>query len=179
MTKIIIIPGLGNSGTQHWQSYWHQHIVDSVRVAQQEWETPMLSDWLITLDECIKAHAPVVLVAHSLAVSLVAHWAAKYDTGLVKAALLVAPADVDSPEHTPDVVRNFAPMPLAPLPFPSMVIASENDPFISLERAIFFANHWKSTWVNVGAKGHINAQSDLGLWEEGLTLLQQLIANLS
>ena len=67
-----------------------------------------------------------MLAAHSLACSLVAHWSTS--PGVRAAgALLVAPADVDSPAHTADEVRDFSPVPPAPLPFPSIVVASTVD----------------------------------------------------
>lgn len=54
---------------------------------------------------------------HSLACSLISHWALSHDTSSIVGALLVSPADVDSPEHTPEEVRNFMPMPLEKLPY--------------------------------------------------------------
>jgi predicted alpha/beta hydrolase family esterase len=111
--------------------------------------------------------SPILLVAHSLGVSLVLHWAASAPPDdRVKGALLVAPADVDSPEHTPEVTRNFALMPVQKMPFPSIVAASENDPYVSFTRAAYFARAWGSELVNVGRKGHINGQSNVGPWKE-------------
>ena len=92
----------------------------------------------------------------------------------VAGALLVAPADVDSPERTPDALRSFAPMPLAALPVPALVAASENDPFVTLPRAMFFSAHWKASCFNVGALGHINADSALGDWPLGMQMLKTL-----
>ena len=133
----------------------------------------MLAEWVARLDEAItQAQAPVVLVAHSLGVALVNHWAGQAQ-GRVKGALLVAPADVDSKDH-PLEAQRFSPMPLVPLPFPSIVVASENDPFVSLERARYFADAWGSRFVDVGTLGHINADSGLGRWEDGFTLLNEL-----
>ncbi len=119
--------------------------------------------------------SPIILVAHSLGVSLVLHWAVSHADSRVKGALLVAPADVDSPEHTPEVTRNFAPMPGEKLPFPSTVVASENDPYVSLPRARYFAQMWGSELVNAGRQGHINAESKLGPWKEGMRILDTLI----
>ena len=86
--------------------------------------------------------------------------------------MLVAPADVDSPSHTPDAVRNFAPIPTIKLPFASIVVASEDDTFVDFNRAKYFAEQWGSNFVNSGLKGHINSESDLGFWEEGQLLLE-------
>lgn len=174
-TKILILPGLGGSGEKHWQSFWSRALDHVLRLEQDNWEEPELDKWLERLNEfLLKSDGPLILAAHSLSVSLVAHWAVKYHNPHIKGALLVAPADVDSPAHTPDVIRNFAPMPATKLPFPSIVVASENDPFVSLDRARYFAAQWGSEFINIGSKGHINSDSNLGIWEEGQEILQRL-----
>lgn len=176
---LLIIPGLGDSGPEHWQTYWATHFKNSARVVQDNWETPQLKDWLVKLDEAIRAQeGHVILVAHSLAVSLVAHWAQIHSSSNVTGALLVSTSDVDTPEYTPDSVRNFAPMPLARLPFPSVVVASEDDDFVSPSRAAYFAKQWGSDFVNIGHKGHINAASNLGDWKEGQEILMNLVRSL-
>ena len=174
-TKILILPGLGGSGENHWQSFWSTQLDHVVRLEQDNWEEPKLDKWLERLNETLlELNCPVILVAHSLAVSLVAHWADQYHSLNIKGALLVAPADVDSQAHTPDLIRNFAPMPVTKLPFPSIVVASEDDPFVSIDRARYFAAQWGSEFINIGLKGHINSDTDLGLWEEGQLILQGL-----
>ena len=94
----------------------------------------------------------------------------------VRAALLVAPADVDSPAHTPPETRAFAPMPSARLPFPATVVASADDPFVSLDRARAFAAAWGAVFVAAGARGHLNAASGLGDWPAGRRALDELLA---
>jgi predicted alpha/beta hydrolase family esterase len=175
-THLLILPGLGNSGEKHWQTFWHKKYPNSKRIVQDNWDQPIREEWLERLNEEIaKLDSPTILVAHSLAVSLVQHWAASNNNKYIVGALLVAPADVDSPIHTPESVRNFSPMPITKLPFPSIVVASENDPYASFERKVYFAKMWGSDLVNVGQKGHINSDSDLKYWEEGQLILEQLI----
>jgi predicted alpha/beta hydrolase family esterase len=174
--QLVIIPGLGDSEEKHWQSFWLKHYDNALKIIQDDWNEPKLDHWLTNLNNTLsKLDGPVILVAHSLAVSLVLHWTTRYDSSHIKGALLVAPADVDSPNHTPDIVRGFAVMPTVKLPFPSVVITSENDPFVSLDRAHFFAEKWGSDFINIGSKGHINSSSNLGYWNEGQVILQQLI----
>lgn len=174
--QLLILPGLGNSGEKHWQTFWHEKFKNSIRLVQENWNEPILKEWLERLNEEItKLNQPTILVAHSLAVSLVLHWAKTNTNKNIVGALLVAPADVDSPEHTPESIRNFSPMPIYKLPFPSIVIASENDPYASFERKQYFAKEWGSNFANVGQQGHINSDSDLKYWEEGQLILQQLI----
>jgi len=174
---ILIIPGLGDSGEKHWQTHWLKKFEHSVKVYQDNWDEPILDDWLTKLNETIEnVNGKIVLVAHSLAVSLVAHWVEKHESTKIVGALLVAPADVDSPAHTPDIIRNFAPIPLSKLPFPTTVVASENDNYVTLTRAKFFADNWGSSFKNIGRKGHINSDTNLEYWEEGQIFLEEIIA---
>ena len=175
-TPILILPGYGDSGPEHWQSHWERADPACRRVVQDDWLAPRLDAWLTTLDRHIAlCAAPPVLVAHSLACSLVAHWAARPGAA-AKGALLVAPADVDSALRTPSVVRSFSPIPVARLRFPSIVVASTDDPFASLERAAAFATAWGSRLVTIERAGHINADAGYGPWPEGRRLLAELAA---
>lgn len=174
---ILILPGYADSGPDHWQSHWERADPSWRRVVQDDWLEPRLEEWLAALERHVAAcPAPPVLVAHSLACALVAHWAGR-TRARAAAALLVAPADVDSPAHTPDEVRNFAPIPLAALRFPSIVVASTDDPFVTLERATAFARAWGSRLVTLSGAGHINADAGFGPWAEGRRLLADLIAS--
>lgn len=175
-TQLLIIPGLGGSGETHWQSLWCNKYENSTRIIQKDWNQPNLELWLTELNNAIiKQDAPIILVAHSLAVSLVLHWIQRNPNSTIKGALFVAPADVDSPDHTPEILRGFAMMPTSKLPFPSIVVASENDEYVSLGRAQYFAEKWGSEFINIGSKGHINAESNLELWQEGQAILETLI----
>jgi predicted alpha/beta hydrolase family esterase len=177
MTTILLVPGLGNSGPQHWQTKWAERY-HYPRVAQHNWDNPICADWVKTLHEAIgqasQAGGGVVLVAHSLGCGTVAHWAQEFPQGAVVGALLVAPADTDRPDFPPEVT-GFAPMPVQPLPFPSIVVASSDDEYVTLPRAADFAAAWGSLFVNVGAQGHLNSDSNLGEWPEGHELLMQLL----
>ena len=107
---ILILPGYADSGPDHWQSHWERADPACRRVVQNDWLQPRRDAWLAALERAVAAcAAPPVLAAHSLACSLVAHWAAT-TRSRAKGALLVAPADVDSPLHTPDEVRSFSPI---------------------------------------------------------------------
>ncbi|TGE07833.1 RBBP9/YdeN family alpha/beta hydrolase [Hymenobacter fodinae] len=171
--NILIVPGLGNSGPEHWQTYWTQHY-GYPRVQQGNWDNPVLADWVQTLSDAVKAAGPdVILVGHSLGCITIAHLASTA-SHRIKGALLVAPADVDRPDM-PAEVMNFAPIPLARLPFPGIVVASTNDEYMTLERAQVLAQAWGSQFVNMGALGHINSDSGLGLWPQGHALLRELV----
>ena len=176
-TTVLVLPGLSSSGPGHWQTLWEQNDPTCRRVEQAEWETPRCADWVATLDAAVTDSAdPVVLVAHSSACSLVAQWArdaAADNLAKVRGALLVAPSDPEGPNF-PDGPTGFAPMPLARLPFRSIVVASRDDPYVTMERAREYAAAWGSELVELGDAGHINAASGLGTWAVGYGLLQRL-----
>jgi predicted alpha/beta hydrolase family esterase len=175
--RFLILPGLGGSGPTHWQTRWEGSDPAFERIQQSDWNCPRLEAWLSAVDDAVaKTRGPIVLVAHSLACVLVAHGARLGRWRNVTAALLVAPADVDSEAHTPPETRNFAPVPEEPLPFPALVVASRNDPYVNFDRARHFARRWGAELVDLGARGHINAESDLGDWPEGRALLDALVA---
>jgi predicted alpha/beta hydrolase family esterase len=143
------------------------------RVMQDDWERPRCADWIARLDDAILATPGAVLVAHSSSCALVAHWAAAGSGRRVRGALLVAPSDTEAASY-PAGPTGFAPMPLYRLPFPSVVVASTDDPYVTAERARTFAEAWGSRMVTVGDAGHINSQSGLGDWPAGFALLQEL-----
>jgi uncharacterized protein len=175
MTAILIIPGLGGSGPHHWQTCLEHSFPDTCRVQQADWDRPDRSAWIERLAAAIEDTPGAVLVAHSLGCALVAHVAAERPGLAIEAALLVAPADVDSVDHTPEHVRGFAPMPGAPLPFRSIVVASTNDPFIAHARARQLADAWHADFVDAGPLGHINVDSGLGPWPAGERILRHLM----
>ena len=172
---ILISPGLGGSGPEHWQSLWEKKYPGAQRVVQRDWEDPVLAEWVAALDDKVtQSRMPVVVVAHSLSCALVAHWVQQYKRSIA-GAFLVSPADVDSEAHTPAIVRSFSPMPLVRFPFSSIVVASSNDPYVDLARAEHFAACWGSRFVNGGAAGHINVASGYGEWPEGERQLAALL----
>ena len=172
--NVLILPGFGGSGPEHWQSLWEMENPSFRRVVQRDWERPVLSEWVETLEKAVRASGPeTVLVAHSLACLLVAHWAAS-STLLVHGALLVAVPDPASPVFPKEAV-GFTPVPRYALPFESIIVASTDDPYGSVDYAHRCASTWGSRLAAIGAVGHINSASGLGDWPDGFKLLQTLL----
>lgn len=172
--QVIIVPGYTNSGPKHWQSLWEEKHPEYKRVEQRDWDKPIKSEWVETLDKFLaEIDKPIALVGHSLGCITIAHWAHE-NRGEIQGALLVAPADVERPD-TPPEIQNFRPVPLEPLPFPGIVVASSNDPYVSLQRAELFAKCWGCRFVNIGPSGHIDTAAGFGPWRQGEVLLQQLL----
>jgi uncharacterized protein len=170
--QVLTLPGWQSSGPEHWQSRW-EALHGFQRVEQHDWMTPRRGDWLARLDEVVvDSPAPVVLVAHSLGCILTAAWASfSRHTHRVRGALLVAPGDVEHPDLAP-MLPGWAPIVRQPLPFPSTLLGSRNDPYCRFERAEGLARDWGSHFIDMGERGHINAESGLGDWPEGLALIQ-------
>lgn len=174
---ILIVPGWSDSGPDHWQSRWTRALKTAARIEQDNWLEPERDAWVGRIIESIVASTrPVVLVAHSLGVAAVAHAGQRMPKGFLTGAFLVAPADVDNASSWPETqgqtfdveVSGFAPLPLDPLPFPSILVASANDPYCEIGRARQFASAWGSTLVEGGDMGHINSESGHGPWPEGV-----------
>jgi predicted alpha/beta hydrolase family esterase len=165
---ILIVPGLGGSGPDHWQTRWERQLSTARRIEQASWDEPKKSEWTARIvTEVGRAKRPVVLVAHSLGVAAVAHAAGRLQ-GAVRGAFLVSLPDVDIPDLIPDVDLDFGPIPRDPLPFPSVLIASRSDPYCDYYKAEDMAYAWGSAIVDAGDSGHINTESGHGPWPEGL-----------
>ena len=169
----IIVPGWKNSGPEHWQSRWVSVLPHAVRIEQRNWENPEPAQWVSTLAaEVDRARSPVLIVAHSLGCLITASLPVPL-RAKVAGALLVAPADIERPD-APACLRGFAPISRQSLPFQSVVVASDDDPYCALERARAFAEDWGSRIVVLSGAGHINAESGLADWPEGLKILGAL-----
>lgn len=178
LTTVLVLPGWQNSGPAHWQSRWEalqSAPFEFVRVQQSDWMRPLRGDWMIQLEEAVlAAPGPVLLAAHSMGCMLTAAWAGhSQNTHRVAGALLVAPGDPERQELRA-VLKSWSPIVRKALPFKSILLGSENDPYCDLARAQGFAQSWGSQFMNYGVRGHINAESGLGDWPDGLTLLQRL-----
>lgn len=174
---VLIVPGLNNSGPGHWQSLWERELPHAARVDLGMWDDPHRNTWVNQLNLAIhKAGRPVILVAHSLACHVVAWWNEYERPGAdspVLGALLVAPPEVED-DQTDRRIARFAPVMRTAFPFPTILAASRDDPYISFDRARRLARIWKSRFVDAGWLGHINADSGVRDWPFGQFLLRQL-----
>jgi predicted alpha/beta hydrolase family esterase len=178
VVQCLIIPGLNDSGPDHWQTRWLACRDDCERVELGRWSEPSRTLWTSRLDRAIaRSREPVVLVAHSLACHAVAWWAGDASVARlekVRGAFLVAPPDVDHPE-TPPPLKPFAPIPTRALPFRSILVASRDDEYATFDRSRWIARRWGCDLVDVGRQGHLNVESRLGDWIDGQRLLRALI----
>ncbi|MBX7150044.1 alpha/beta hydrolase [bacterium] len=169
----MMVPGYTGSGPDHWQSLWQLHHPEYRRVEQRDWDHPERDEWVSALNESILAiQGPILLVAHSLGCHTVAWWAGQFHAD-VFAAMLVAPSDPDEPNF-PSAIRGFHPVKLQRFSFPGLVVASTNDPLVTVERANFFADSWGCDFKSVVNAGHIATADGYGAWNEGHVLLENL-----
>ncbi len=180
----LIVPGLHGSGPAHWQTWLEANDSHAKRIGEIDWENRNLALWIRAIRQAIDTSPrPVWLVAHSFG-CLATVIAGTQRADRVAGAMLVAPADpmkVLYPSPAPEVRAkargsgNRRLLPLSkPLAFPSLVVASSNDPWMKLMSAAFWARCWGSRLVNIGLAGHINADSGYGPWPKGLELLRAL-----
>ena len=165
--RVLVAPGLDDSGPEHWQSRWQRLYPAFERVRQEDWSRPDLPAWSARVDAARHAdRRPTLIVAHSFGCLATVRSVAE-DPSTIVALLLVAPAD-------PDKFGVAHLLPREPLPCPVTVIASTNDPWMPAERAHDWARAWDATFVDVGPLGHINAESGLQDWLDGQRQLQLL-----
>lgn len=174
----VTLPGIGGSGDQHWQTLWEQADPRFQKFQPSSWDQPVLADWIATLDRAVgRVGGPVVLVAHSLACLLVAHWSAHSKTAGVAGAFLVSVPDPSGPSF-PAAAASFQAAPSTALAFPSLIVASSNDPYGTIDYAQRRSAQWNTGIVDVGPLGHINASSGIGAWVQGRALLTAFAAGL-
>jgi predicted alpha/beta hydrolase family esterase len=177
---ILILPGLGGSDPDHWQTRWEAKLPTARRVNQSDWDRPKLQAWRDRLiEEVERAERPVLLVAHSLGATTVAH-AAPYlrDLAKVKGALLVAPPSVEMLKAFTAIDPAFGDPQAGTLPFPALVIASRDDPMAPYGDSERFAKILGAELVDAGLSGHINSESGHGPWPEGLMRFAGFLKNL-
>jgi len=173
MTKIFIIPGYQNSLGKHWQSIW-EHKFHFEKIQQNDWNYPICQEWIDNIQSYIKQQnsSDIILVGHSLGCIAIVNWA-KQTSLKIKGALLVA---LPEPKNSmfPKQAIGFDKINNSRLNFKSILVASTDDPYSSIEHAKKFANLWGSEFINIGDKGHINMDSNLGDWQEGIHLINTL-----
>ena len=166
--RVLLVPGLNNSGPDHWQSRWQQMYPSFERVEQVNWEVPDLFAWSDRLEQELKrSTCPTLIIAHSFGCLATVHCASR-SAGNLAGALLVAPADpckfgvegILQQEH---------------LACRSIFVGSTNDPWMEWHQAEVWAHTWQCEFVSAGQAGHINADSELGHWPFGLLQLQRLV----
>ena len=179
---VLIVPGLRDHVDDHWQTLLAARLTKVQTVRPPETDKLGCQARVAALDRALRAiDGPVILVAHSAGVMMVAHWAAQCRRP-IKGALLATPADVESPfppgYPTTQALgdHGWLPIPRKPLPFPSLLAASTNDPLCAFARARSMAHDWGSALEDLGPVGHLNPAAGYGAWPMALALIARLDA---
>ncbi len=183
LATVVIVPGLRERVAEHWQTLLEAKLAKTravVSVPPLREEALDCAARVEAIERTVRAvQGPLIFVAHSGGVIMLLHWAQKYRHA-VQGALLAAPPDFETPlpagYPTLETLQahGWLPVPASPLPFPSLVAASSNDPLAALPRVEAMAVQWGSTVVHVGAVGHLNPASGYGEWLRAEQLLQQI-----
>jgi len=155
--RILIIPGINDSGPAHWQTWLQAQYRDARRVTQRDPSKPELERWAERIQRTLEVagEGEWLAVAHSFgALALVRHLADHPDSP-IREALLVAPAE-------PDKFGLAEALPHQRLPRRTRLIASSNDPWMSAASAARWAHRWGASFSNLGAVGHINTEAGFG-----------------
>jgi predicted alpha/beta hydrolase family esterase len=165
---VVIVPGLCNSDNRHWQTLWQTQLPHSTRIALDNWDQPDLEKWKAGIrTELDRLDKPAVVIAHSFGTLASASVAAEFPEKIA-ALFLVAPAD-------PDKFHIAGKLPQHPLPTPAKIIASSNDPWLTESKAAYWALQWGADFLRLKDVGHINSESNLGIWHQGIDELKGLL----
>ncbi|MEA3090444.1 MAG: serine hydrolase [Caballeronia sp.] len=178
---VLIVPGLRDHVAEHWQTLLQARLPKAASVPPLEHDKLSCAARVAALDAAIaRIDGPIVLVAHSAGVMITVHWAQQHDRP-IQGALLATPADLEVPMPagypTLDVLEEhgWLPVPRKPLPFPSILGASRNDPLAAFDRAAGMAADWGSRLVDLGEVGHLNPAAGYGEWPQADTLIRELL----
>lgn len=178
---VLFVPGLRDHVEDHWQTHAARAFPGSVTVAPLTEGRLSRAARVAALDAALQAiEGDVVIAAHSAGCLMVAHWALA-PTRPIRAALLATPADVEHPlppgyPSIDDLSANgWLPIARQPLRFPTLVVASRNDPLASFERVEAFAHDWEAELLDAGEVGHLNPPAGFGPWPAGHALIERLL----
>jgi len=176
----IIVPGWNGSDARHWQSVWESDwLPNSTRIEPASWSHPDRDDWTAAIDRAVqKADDEVVLIAHSLGCFATAHWLTGTPYTRVRGVFLVAPPDQHAETFPADLLATFIEPNPTPIDLPALLIASEDDPYCTVEAAARMAAEWQISLITTGRQGHLNSDSNLGTWPQGQNLLTAFEAGL-
>ncbi|PKU26239.1 RBBP9/YdeN family alpha/beta hydrolase [Telmatospirillum siberiense] len=167
----VLVPGLNDSGPEHWQSFWQARHDFWRRVTQSRWNNPDIGSWIDATHRLLATcRQPAILVGHSFG-ALASCCVTTEERYPIAGLMLVAPAEPEKFEVEDRV-------PMAPLHVPTVVVASHNDPVIRFGRTVYWSKVWNADLADIGEAGHINAEAGFGPWPYGLEILKELVATI-
>jgi uncharacterized protein len=173
MIHTVIVPGVGGSEHAHWQSWLQRQLMSCSRVEQQDWNLPILEQWVEKFVQHVTAFdQPLQIIAHSFGCLTTLAALAQHPelNKKIQNLVLVAPANPIrfgeagfSRNSTQDYWQYFKDLSIA---VPTTLLISENDPWLKYEDALTLAKCWRLKPINLGRVGHINVASGFGPFPE-------------
>ncbi|WP_340315243.1 RBBP9/YdeN family alpha/beta hydrolase [Rhizorhabdus argentea] len=174
----LLLPDLDCNAAGYWQRHWTESRIDCRAVDLGNARQPDRNSCVMRLDHALRrVDAPVILVGHGVGALTIAAWAGLMSSeseNAVAGALLIGPCDPMAAGADPRL-QCFAPLPTAIFTFPALVIASDDDPAISADRAFSLARQWGAGFARFGECGHFMPSDGLGWWDDGEELLDRFI----
>jgi uncharacterized protein len=170
VSAYVIVPGIWNSDDDHWQTGWERSWgSDALRIVPSSWERPDADDWVAAITRAVRlSPEPPVLVAHSLGCLAALRWLGESGAE-ARGAFLVAPPDPHAAGFPTEATGFGAPS--AVVQAPTVVVASDDDPWCTIDRAASMASSAGAALLRVGPLGHINVAAGVGSWDRGRELL--------
>lgn len=177
-SSFVMVPGIGGSGPDHWQSLWEASQPGIIRIAPRSWDVPDLDDWISALENAVgRSPKPPVVICHSLGCLLFAHWRAASSLRVAGAVLTAVP-DPAGPAF-PEQAKAFGVLPAQGFgDLPVLAVTSTNDPYDPYGRGRAWAEAKGASICPVGPLGHLNVASGVGDWPEGRVIVAEFIERL-
>ena len=174
----LLLPDLDCRGPGYWLDHWIASRIDCRAVDLGHAGRPDRNSLVSRLDHTLRGiDAPLILVGHGIGALTIAAWAGLMSSESERAvagALLVGPSDAVA-DGADSRLQAFAPLPAAVFTFPALVVASEDDPMVSPDRAFSLARQWGAGFARFGACGQFTPADRLGWWPDGEELLDRFI----
>ena len=166
---VLIVPRLGGAREGDWPSRWRARLSTARLVVPVDASATQPEAWTDAIGEAVRsAGRPVLFVGHGHGAAAVASAAFALGGGDVRGAFLVFPPGRAGLERTAGPGWS---LPRAPLPWPSVVVASRTAADGGYDEVAALAADWGAELIDAGAVGGLDAESGHGPWPEGLMRL--------
>ena len=173
--RLLIVPGLHNSGPTHWRSWLQLLHPSAVRVEQRDWTQPQLDRWAGRITSTLERQVPRPVAGGGAQL-----WLPRAGAAPAAATRFAGgghPAGARRPIRTSSVSAGL--LPQGALTVPSTMVVSNTDPWMRAVAARGWAQRWGSHTVNLGDAGHINSAAGFGplpLAQRWVLSMQQVLS---
>ncbi|MEA3419627.1 MAG: alpha/beta hydrolase [Campylobacterota bacterium] len=165
--KVLILHGWGGSDTPHWQAELACTLAKDYGTVSfpllDNCHFPSKNRWVRQVKEILEDFKPDTVVCHSLANTLW-FWLCQQEMRTVEKLIMVSPPSLTT---NVDTIKTFFPCPMPQIlcAKETIMIVSDNDPYITINEAQKLSKHYHAPLTIIENAGHINADSGYGKWE--------------